>query len=209
MGVNALILESNLVTRECLRRVIEDSFCGEARVEEVATGPEALARVRSAASSGKPVDLLLVDMEHPDGDWPGLLRACRADVLVRVVCTLNADDDQLFKAMAAGADGHLRKDARFEVLVEHLQRVARGMPPLTPGLARRMVAALGAGQQSAVQMLSERESAVLTALGRGLTVREVARQQGVRGPTLYSPLRSACRKLAMADVSEGAVQASG
>ncbi|MEP7102760.1 MAG: response regulator transcription factor, partial [Burkholderiales bacterium] len=38
-----------------------------------------------------------------------------------------------------GADGYLLKEDRFEVLVEELQKIVRGQPPLSPAIARRLL----------------------------------------------------------------------
>ncbi|HEY1181951.1 MAG TPA: response regulator transcription factor, partial [Rhodocyclaceae bacterium] len=53
--------------------------------------------------------------------------------------TLYSDDDHLFPALQCGADGYLLKEDRFEVLVEELQRIVRGQPPLSPAIARRLL----------------------------------------------------------------------
>nr|MBP6778844.1 response regulator transcription factor [Piscinibacter sp.] len=53
--------------------------------------------------------------------------------------TLYSDDDHLFPALQCGADGYLLKEDRFEVLVEELQKIVRGQPPLSPAIARRLL----------------------------------------------------------------------
>ena len=58
---------------------------------------------------------------------------------LKIVTTLYSDDDHLFPALQCGADGYLLKEDRFEVLVEELQRIVRGQPPLSPAIARRLL----------------------------------------------------------------------
>jgi two-component system nitrate/nitrite response regulator NarL len=41
--------------------------------------------------------------------------------------------------LQCGADGYLLKEDRFEVLVEELQKIVRGQPPLSPAIARRLL----------------------------------------------------------------------
>ena len=60
-------------------------------------------------------------------------------MLFRSVTTLYSDDDHLFPALQCGADGYLLKEDRFEVLVEELQKIVRGQPPLSPAIARRLL----------------------------------------------------------------------
>ena len=57
----------------------------------------------------------------------------------KIVTTLYSDDDHLFPALQCGADGYLLKEDRFEVLVEELQKIVRGQPPLSPAIARRLL----------------------------------------------------------------------
>jgi DNA-binding NarL/FixJ family response regulator len=62
-----------------------------------------------------------------------------ASSTTKIVTTLYSDDDHLFPALQCGADGYLLKEDRFEVLVEELQKIVRGQPPLSPAIARRLL----------------------------------------------------------------------
>lgn len=202
MGVSALILESNPVARDCLRRVVAESFCEPGAIDEAAGTGDALDMMRQRAAQSRPYDLALLDLDHPDGRWADLLQRARGAARVRVVCTLIADDDHLFPALQAGADGYLLKEDRFEVLVEQLQRLARGLPPLTPGIARRALACLRPDLVARDRLPDERELDLLQAASRGFTLREIARQRNVRWQTLYVHLRSVYRKLSGATSPE-------
>jgi DNA-binding NarL/FixJ family response regulator len=83
--------------------------------------------------------LILVDLELPDGNGMEFLAELAGSPAVKVVTTLYSDDDHLFPALQCGADGYLLKEDRFEVLVEELQRIVRGQPPLSPAIARRLL----------------------------------------------------------------------
>ena len=81
--------------------------------------------------------LILVDLELPDGNGMELLAELGQYPATKIVTTLYSDDDHLFPALQCGADGYLLKEDRFEVLVEELQKIVRGQPPLSPAIARR------------------------------------------------------------------------
>src|SRR5207237_8691179 len=94
-----------------------------------------------------PFKLILVDLELPDGNGMELLTELAGYPATKIVTTLYSDDDHLFPALQRGADGYLLKADRFEVLVEELQKIVRGQPPLSPAIARRLLThfRLGAG----------------------------------------------------------------
>ena len=86
-----------------------------------------------------PFKLILVDLELPDGNGMELLAELTQYPATKIVTTLYSDDDHLFPALQCGADGYLLKEDRFEVLVEELQKIVRGQPPLSPAIARRLL----------------------------------------------------------------------
>src|SRR5690606_16321856 len=98
-----------------------------------------------------PFKLILVDLELPDGNGMELLAELSQYPATKIVTTLYSDDDHLFPALQRGADGYLLKEDRFEVLVEELQKIVRGQPPLSPAIARRLLNHFRDGQRSELQ----------------------------------------------------------
>jgi two-component system, NarL family, nitrate/nitrite response regulator NarL len=90
-------------------------------------------------STQEPFKLILVDLELPDGNGLELLSELAQYPATKIVTTLYSDDEHLFPALQCGADGYLLKEDRFEVLVEELQKIVRGQPPLSPAIARRLL----------------------------------------------------------------------
>jgi two-component system, NarL family, nitrate/nitrite response regulator NarL len=90
-------------------------------------------------SALEPFKLILVDLELPDGNGLELLSELAQYPATKIVTTLYSDDEHLFPALQCGADGYLLKEDRFEVLVEELQKIVRGQPPLSPAIARRLL----------------------------------------------------------------------
>ena len=78
-----------------------------------------------------------------------LLKELAAYPATRIVTTLYSDDEHLFPALQYGADGYLLKEDRFEVLVEELQKIVRGQPPLSPAIARRLLTHFRTGEGAA------------------------------------------------------------
>jgi two-component system nitrate/nitrite response regulator NarL len=144
MAVKVLILEDNPVARSFLCRVVRESFSDanlitEAGDLESARRHIATTRTGGGAPAVDPFKLVLVDLELPDGNGMELLSELAGYPATKIVTTLYSDDDHLFPALQCGADGYLLKEDRFEVLVEELQKIVRGQPPLSPAIARRLL----------------------------------------------------------------------
>ena len=142
MAIKVLILEDNPVARSFLGRVVRESFSDAIAITEAGDLESARRHVNAAqpgADTADPFRLVLVDLELPDGSGLELLTELARYPATKIVTTLYSDDDHLFPALQCGADGYLLKEDRFEVLVEELQKIVRGQPPLSPAIARRLL----------------------------------------------------------------------
>ena len=142
MSVKVLIVEDNPVARSFLARVVRESFSDVLEITEAGdleTARRQVGAMRAGAETAQPYKLVLVDLELPDGNGMELLTELAHYPATRIVTTLYSDDDHLFPALQCGADGYLLKEDRFEVLVEELQKIVRGQPPLSPAIARRLL----------------------------------------------------------------------
>ncbi|GAP38189.1 two-component response regulator [Piscinibacter sakaiensis] len=229
-----LIVEDNPVARNFLERVVRESFSDELQV--VGAGDLATARRLVGWRSGRaqplpadPFQLVLLDLELPDGNGMELLAELIGYPTMRIVTTLYSDDDHLFPALQAGAEGYLLKEDRFEVLVEELQRIVRGQPPLSPAIARRLLGHFRGGSQPAAEptppkfsarppgprpapaehgRLTPRENEVLTYLSKGFTIKEIANLMGIKWFTVNDHIKSIYKKLDVSSRAEAAVLAS-
>lgn len=144
MAVKVLILEDNPVARSFLCRMVRESFSDTIAITEAGDLEAARAQIRLTGGAlgmhgVDPFKLILLDLELPDGNGMELLSELSEYPATKVVTTLYSDDDHLFPALQRGADGYLLKEDRFEVLVEELQKIVRGQPPLSPAIARRLL----------------------------------------------------------------------
>ncbi len=238
MAVKVLILEDNPVARGFLCRVVRESFSDVSSITE-AGDLDAARRLLGHAAGGKaaptddPYQLILVDLELPDGSGLELLTELASYPATRIVTTLYSDDDHLFPALQCGADGYLLKEDRFEVLVEELQKIVRGQPHLSPAIARRLLTHFRSGDghgnglthaqapQAAAptvaaaapaaldhERLTPRESEVLTYLSKGFTIKEIASLMGIKWFTVNDHIKSIYKKLNVSSRAEAAVLAS-
>jgi two-component system, NarL family, nitrate/nitrite response regulator NarL len=191
--LRVLVADENPVARQFLSRVVVDSFTDQ--VEIVECSDTAMAGQLMAPD----IALALVDQQLPDGGALELLEQVRAHPALKVVTTLYSDDDRLFDLIRLGASGYLLKEDRFEVLVEQMQRIAQGQPPMSPAIARRALTAFGggSGRQSAdgLSPLDSSEADVLSRLSRGYTLREVATSLSLSTMAVFAHVRQIHLKL--------------
>ncbi|TAK76780.1 MAG: response regulator transcription factor [Aquabacterium sp.] len=241
MGVKVLIIEDNPVARGFLCRVVRESFSDVSSIAE-AGDLEAARRIlghaagHKASATADSFKLILVDLELPDGTGLEILNELSHYPATRIVTTLYSDDEHLFPALQCGADGYLLKEDRFEVLVEELQKIVRGQPPLSPAIARRLLthfrqgdaqpsgfmnSGLGLGEFTTSrptplerrevpdhERLTPRESEVLTYLSKGFTIKEIANLMGIKWFTVNDHIKSIYKKLNVSSRAEAAVLAS-
>jgi two-component system nitrate/nitrite response regulator NarL len=240
MPVKVLIVEDNPVARSFLSRVVRESFSDALMIAEAGDLENArrqLEASRPGVSAAEPFKLILVDLELPDGNGMELLAELGQYPATKIVTTLYSDDDHLFPALQCGADGYLLKEDRFEVLVEELQKIVRGQPPLSPAIARRLLTHFrqgppmpgapssgpmplvsglqtsrpvisGRGAPLDHERLTPRESEVLTYLSKGFTIKEIASLMGIKWFTVNDHIKSIYKKLNVSSRAEAAVLAS-
>ena len=240
MPVKVLIVEDNPVARSFLMRVVRESFSDALVITEAGDLEVARRQVGPQRDGEIPIDpfkLILVDLELPDGNGMELLAELVHYPATKIVTTLYSDDDHLFPALQCGADGYLLKEDRFEVLVEELQKIVQGQPPLSPAIARRLLthfrqgpasvsgahsnmALPPSGFQSSRPMplgrsdpldherLTPRESEVLTYLSKGFTIKEIASLMGIKWFTVNDHIKSIYKKLNVSSRAEAAVLAT-
>jgi DNA-binding NarL/FixJ family response regulator len=163
-------------------------------------------------------DLALVDLGLPDGSGVRVLSALRdaQPHAVSVVVTIHDDDDHLFPALQSGAFGYLLKEQPQDVLVAQLLRITQGEPPLSPSIARRVIAYFAQAhmrRQQSVQdledqiALSERENDVLLRVSKGFTLLEISKQLGISRHTVADHVKQIYRKLGVSSRAEAALEA--
>lgn len=205
---NILLLEDLPEIRSWLKALVMQVF-PNAQIVECARVHDALAQV-----SAQKFDLALIDLGLPDGsgvDVVTALRESQSDAL-SVIVTIHDDDDHLFPALQAGAYGYILKEQSRELITEQLQRISQGEPPLSPSIARKVIAYFAAQakpQANALPhvQLTERESEVLLRVAKGFTLPEIGVQLGLSRHTIADYVKQIYRKLNVSSRAEAALEA--
>jgi len=214
-----LIVEDQADTRAWLAQMLNSAFHG-INVVEAPTLHAALdwiaAHQRELSRAVATPHIALVDVGLPDGSGIDLVRELSKypAAVTPIVTTIYDDDQNLYDAIAAGAQGYLLKDQHPDTFIQYLHRIDKGEPPLSPSIARRMLAhfsqprsAMPVLPDEADETLTPREMDVLRLLGRGLRVSEAARVLGLTPHTVAGYVKNVYRKLNISSRAEAAVEA--
>lgn len=198
-----LIIEDLPAARTWLAAALEQAFPGM-QIHFAADCSE----VRKHLESSIP-DLALVDLGLPDGDGTSLIAAIKArhPEALCIVASTFADDAHLFPALRAGADGYFTKDQGQTELVRILVDISAGKPPLSPGIARRLLNFFQDPEPPETP-LTPRETEVLQLIGKGFSVAEVARLLGITKNTAAGYIKDIYRKLGINSRAEAALKAA-
>jgi DNA-binding NarL/FixJ family response regulator len=197
--VRVLLVDDEALIRTGLRMILEV----EPDVEvagEAADGAEAVEMARRSRP-----DVVLMDIRMPRLDGLEATRRILSSpgLATRVVVlTTFEEDEYVFSALRAGASGFLLKTAPADQLVEALRSAAAGDAALAPSVARRLIAEFTSRPAPArppPSPFTERETAVLALVARGLSNAEIATSLFVGEATVKSHVGSMLGKLGLRD----------
>ena len=150
----------------------------------------------------------------PDGSGVDVVAALRESQpeVQSVVVTIHDDDEHLFPALQAGAFGYVLKEQPREQFTEQLNRISQGEPPLSPSIARRVIAYFAAqARPNANAMprvqLTDRENEVLLRVAKGYTLPEIGVQLSLSRHTIADYVKQIYRKLNVSSRAEAALEA--
>ncbi|MEU9888791.1 response regulator transcription factor [Sphaerisporangium sp. NPDC051011] len=210
--LRVLLVDDDALVRAGLAMML-DGVPGDpaiAVVGEVADGEGVLA----AADAHAP-DVVLMDVRMPrvDGIAATRLLRRRADPPEVIVLTTFDTDENILRALRAGASGFLLKDTPPAQIVDAVRRVAAGDPILSPRITRRLMdrTAVQAGAyqraREAMAGLTPREREVVLAVAQGATNAEIAAELFMSVATVKAHVSSVLTKLGLGNRTQIALLA--
>jgi NarL family two-component system response regulator LiaR len=200
--IRLLIVDDHKVVRQGLRFLLQNE-ADIAIVGEAADGEQAIAAVREHLPS-----VVLLDLLMPKMDGISALRSIKeiSPSTQVIILTSHQGDDELFDAIKAGALSYVLKTAGVDVVVESVRAAARGESLLDPIVAAKVLEEMRRPQgRNDVDMLSRREVEVLSALARGRSNKEIARELSIGEETVKTHVSNILSKLHLADRTQAAI----
>ena len=196
--IRVLVCDDHDLFRKGLRMVLEAEE-DIVVVAEAADGEQAVARVEELAP-----DVVLMDVRMPrlgGIDATRIIRQLFPTTRI-IVLTVSDEEDDLYGAVKAGANGYLLKEVSIEEVADAVRAVYAGQSLISPSLASKLLnefegqvgtlkeAVLGAGPR-----LSEREVEILKMIALGLGNHEVAERLGMSENTVRNHVANILVKL--------------
>lgn len=206
--ISILIADDHTLVREGTRDRLNREEDFEV-VGEAADGEEAVRLVNQLKPS-----VAILDMAMPNLNGIEAAKQIKKTQPGTAVLILSAyDDDQyVYAALEAGADGYLLKNVRGHQLVDAIRDVYAGEVVLAPHVARKVVqwfSSLSHGQrvEAAADYLSERELGVLKLAAKGMSNKEIAAELSLGVRTVQSHLSHIFDKLGVSSRTEAVLRA--
>jgi DNA-binding NarL/FixJ family response regulator len=170
-----------------------------------------------ALLSGPPADVLLVDLGLPDGSGIAVIRAAAQlwPSCSIMVSTNFGDETHVMRSIEAGAAGYLLKDSSPSKMSDEIRSIANGGSPISPIIARQVLArfrnapaaAPVSNSEDSPALLSQREKEVLDYITKGFTVHEIAGLMQLSHFTVRTFVRRIYSKLKVTSKAEAIYEA--
>lgn len=171
-----------------------ESFAGFSCAGACASAEEAIKELPALAPEIVLMDIYLPRMSGIECT----LRLKHSLPSCQIVMLTSSDEEELvFRALEAGADGYLLKDSAPEALKESLIDLGRGGVPMTSGIARRVLQFFRQRAKGSddLRRLSQREAEVLGLIARGLTTKEIGDRLSLTIETIRTYVKNIYEKL--------------
>ena len=193
MPTNVSIVEDNDKLRGTLARVLNRAD-GFRCVSQYANAEDALKDLPQVRP-----DVVLMDINLPGMNGVKCVQQLKTLLpgIQVMMLTVYEDTENIFNALAAGANGYMLKRTPSKELLGAIQEVHQGGSPMTMHIARKVVQSFQRSAASAppTENLSEREQQVLDLLSLGLMYKEIADKLGISYETVHTYIRRIYEKL--------------
>jgi len=206
--VTVLLLEDDPATRERLAGIVS----GAPGLELAAAFGELRTALDWLAANAPP-QVLLVDLQLPDGSGIELIRAARrvAPHSESMVISVFGDEAHVVSAIEAGATSYLLKDSSADEIVTGIARLRAGESPISAAIARHLLKRFRVADEPAgasqASPLTPRENEVLQLIAKGLSYQRIADTLGMSPHTVTTHIKQIYRKLAVNSRGEAVFEA--
>lgn len=205
--IRILIADDHPLFRDGMHGLL-DSVAETTVVGEATTGAEVIALAKVLRP-----DVILMDIKMPGINGVEATRTILATTpMIRILMvTMIEDDETVFAAMRAGAQGYVLKGANQSEILRAIRAVANGEAIFGPGIASRLLrffaTARPAATPTAFPELSDRERETLTLMAQGRSNQEIADVLGLTLKTVQNHVSLIYTKLQVVDRAQAVLRA--
>jgi len=195
--IRILVVEDHHVVRQGLMALLS-VVDGIEVIAEAADGAEALKQY----AANRP-DITLVDLRLPRLSGVEVIQRVRADdpsARFIVLTTYDGDED-IYRALQAGARAYLLKGMTAETLVSTIRTVHAGKSIIPPVIAQRLA------ERMATEQLTPRELDVLEQIVRGKSNKEIGSELDISEATVKTHINNLLGKLGVEDRTQAVTAA--
>ncbi len=188
-SISTALIEDDPVIRQLLQVILDGSpgFSCPWVYQDAESALQALPEISP--------DVILMDINLPGISGIECVRRLKTLVPDQdfIMLTNQEDDDSIFNSLCAGASGYLVKETPPAQLLEAIRECKGGGSPMSPHIARRVIASFH--RAKAPSPLSERETEVLKLLVEGANYRTIAEALFVSAHTIKAHIKNIYKKL--------------
>jgi len=197
--IRVLIADDHGVVREGLVSMIKRNRADMTVAGEASNGREAVELWKRERP-----DVTLLDLRMPELDGVEVIKEIRAaDKKARIIVLTTFDgDEDIYRAIQAGAKGYLLKDVPREALMNSIRRVHAGETSVPLHLVAKLA------DRVSGETLSEREIEVLKLMAQGKSKKEIATALFITEGTVKSHGKSIFAKMNVSSRAEAVAEAT-
>lgn len=200
--MKALLVDDHALFRAGLASLLR--AWGFEIVGQAGDGEQAIAAARRLRP-----DIIFMDINMPRSNGLEATRAIKSELpdIIVIILTVSDDEKDLFEAIKSGAEGYLLKNLQEEEFADLVERLRRGEPVMSPGLAKKLLQEFARLRQlkhggGAETGLTDREREVLERVARGATNRELSAELYISENTVNFHMKNILSKLHLRNRSQ-------
>ncbi|HPI55145.1 MAG TPA: response regulator transcription factor [Chitinophagaceae bacterium] len=193
------IFDDNTLLRQSLGLLIND----DASFEVVGSFADCTQVIDDIETCSPDIIIMDINMPHINGIEAVKKIKAQFSSLPILMQTVFDDDESIFAAITAGANGYILKNAHPEKLLFALQEVMEGGAPMSPPIAKKVLNHLQSAHITNDDFkLNPRENEVIQHLVKGLPYKQIADKMNITYPTVRFHMKNIYAKLHVASMTE-------
>jgi len=204
-GIKVIIFDDNDSLRDSVSMLLQDN----ADFTLAGSYSHCLEVIENITTTKPDVVIMDIDMPGMNGiEGVKLIRKNFPAVQI-LMLTVFDDDEKVFAAIKAGANGYILKNIEPQRLLHAISEVYNGGAPMTPGIAKKILQQFQTilPEEEKDYHLSTREKEVLSLLVDGLSYKMIAAKLSITYDTVRAHMKKIYEKLHVASMTEAVAKA--